>query len=103
MSRRREVGFAAIVWCGVLVVLILVTSAIGLARRGMPLEGWVGTTTEQVFGWTLLTAPYVLVAWLPVVLAVLFLTAFLHLSRRSWIALSVVLALGLFVLFAVIA
>src|SRR4051794_36766374 len=99
-SHRREVRSAAVVWCGVLIALIIATSAISLAKRGLPLEGWSGTPTEQVVGWTLLAVPYVLGAWFPAALAVIVLTGVLSLSRRSWISISAALALALFGLFA---
>jgi hypothetical protein len=82
----------------VLVVLMVVVSGIGLAKRGLPLEGWSGTQSDQIVGWALLTAPYVLVAWLSVALCAIAIMSILNLSRRSWIALSLGLALGLLAL-----
>jgi hypothetical protein len=86
---------AAISWCGLLLAETLAAAATGLAKRGLPLEGWHGTPAEQVIGWTLLTTPYVFVVWLPVAIGAVAVTGLLNLSRRSWVALSVVLATAL--------
>jgi hypothetical protein len=94
---------AAMFWCGLFILLTLAASAIGLAKRGIPLEGWSGTPMEQAFSWTSLTSPFVLVAWLPVALVAITITAVANLSRRAWVALSLVLALGLLVLFGAVA
>ena len=101
--RRREVALAAVFWLGVLISLIVAASAIGLAKRGMPLEGWAGTAQAQVWSWTLLTSPYVLVAWLPVALTAIGAIALLGLPRRAWLALSLVLAVWLLVVLAAVA
>jgi hypothetical protein len=90
---------ATIFWCGALVLLVLVASGIGLAKRGLPLEGWIGPQADQIIGWTALTAPYVFLAGLPVALCAIGITSLLKLSRRWWIALSMGLAIGLLMLF----
>jgi uncharacterized membrane protein YhaH (DUF805 family) len=97
--RRREFVFAALFWLGALGILVLTTSLVGLVKRGLPLEGWTGTSAEQVVGWMLLTAPYVFVVWLPVALCAIGVTRLFDLSRRSWLALALVLALAMLVLF----
>jgi hypothetical protein len=101
--RRLEVASAAMFWCGVFVLLTVAAAAIGLVKRGLPLEGWSGTPMEQALGWTLLTSPHVLVAWLPVALGTIAISAVSNLSRRAWVSLSLVLALGLLVLFGAVA
>jgi hypothetical protein len=90
-------------WLAVLLLQTLAAAVIGLAKRGLPLEGWVGTPAEQMIGWTLLTTPYVFAAWLPVALGATAVIGLVDLSRRSWVVLCLVLALALFVLFAAVA
>ena len=101
-NRRRELAFAAVFWCGVLAVLALTASAVGLAKRGLPLEGWTGTPVEQVVDWTVTTLPYVFVAWLPMALVAISITGLLNLSRRTWVTLSLVLATVLLIVFVVV-
>jgi hypothetical protein len=94
-GRRREAFRSIAVWLGLLGVLILVVPGIGLLKRGLPLLGWPGDTSDDLYGWTVLTLPIVFLAWLPVALLAIGTTARARLSRHAWVVLSIVLYFGL--------
>src|SRR4051794_20827185 len=83
---------------GILVALVVtpVVAAIDLAIIWPP-EGWARSPIEIYVGWTLLSLPYVVILASPPLAAVLAAIRFGRPSRRSAIAVAVVLGDGLFV------
>jgi hypothetical protein len=79
-----------------------VVAGIGLARRGWHLDGWNGGVGEDLIGWTLLSAPYVFLLGTPVLLGTVVVAYVRDLSRRTWFALAMVVALPVFVLLSAI-
>lgn len=90
-------------WTALFAAITVVVALIGFAKRGGVLEGWSGSPGEQLLGWTLLIAPYVALAWAPLAIGLVALAYLLSLSRRTVVALALILSVGVVLLLGVVA
>jgi hypothetical protein len=97
---RPTAAISAFAWLGILIIAVPVVSLVGFAKRGGHLDGWTGGPADQLAGWTLLTAPTVLIVGIPVGVSFIVAAHLLGVSRRIWLLLAVVLALVTFGLLA---
>jgi hypothetical protein len=80
-------------WLVIALAMAPVVAALDLATRG-PLEGWSGSRIDQWVGWTLLSAPYLLILGAPATLGYLIILRVIRPRRLGAIRLAVFVAGG---------
>jgi hypothetical protein len=89
----RSIAEGALRWVVVALVMTPVVAAIDLAARGS-LEGWPGSRLDQLAGYALLTAPFLLIVGAPAAVLYLIVVRLIRPRRAGAVLLAVLVAGG---------